>query len=543
MNAPAERGHPGRSGSSAMAALDHSVASPADAAAAGRMPALRAALLALGAVASFHLGFTFAPLCWLVLAYLGCLFALRRVATARQAFYFGLAVGLGVFVPQMTFLWGIFGPAAAPLWLILAFFHGVFLLMLNRVEVRLGPKWAVWLAPVLWCGIEYFRSEVWWLRFAWFTAGSIVRTLPGDLLLSSFGVYGVGAVAMLLVVLPVAVLRPRRPLLNIGTTALVSFVLFLLLVPMPSNLPKVTKLKVAGIQLEFPGPPEILIALDRVAKAHPEAELLMLSEYTFDGPVPDSVKAWCQRNRKWLVAGGKLPVAETERGLPGRSASAATNGLDNSKAPTADGAAAARMAARRPLSEPSAGDGERYFNTAFVISTNGEVVFTQAKSVPIQFFKDGEPAREQRVWDSPWGRLGIAICYDVSYRRVMDALIRQGAQALLIPTMDVEQWGEPEHRLNARMARLRAAEYGVPIFRVASSGISQIINPGGHEEVAAPFPGPGEIIAGELRLRKRSGSVPLDAWFAPACTVATGGVMVGLGALAWRERRLRKEAA
>ena len=114
---------------------------------AGRLSYVAAALLALTAVASFHLAFLFAPLCWLVLAYLGCLFALRRVVTARQAFYVGLAVGLGVFVPQMGFLWGIFGPAAVPLWLILAFFHGLFLLLLHRVEVRLGTKWSCLTAP------------------------------------------------------------------------------------------------------------------------------------------------------------------------------------------------------------------------------------------------------------------------------------------------------------------------------------------------------------------------------------------------------------
>lgn len=457
---------------------------------AGRLSYTKAALLALGAGASFHLAFTFAPLCWLVLAYLGCLFELRRVSTARQAFYYGLAVGLGVFVPQMTFLWTIFGPAAIPLWLILAFFHGLFLLVLHRVEVRLGTKWAVWLAPVLWCGIEYFRSEVWWLRFAWFAAGSVLDSSPRPNWW--FGVYGAGLLLFQLAQLAIFLIRliaRKRSLADWPTVA--CWVLLAVLLPAFFVASKAShrQINVAGIQLEFPGPPEVVIALDRLAKAHPEAELLMLSEYTFDGPVPDSVKAWCKRNGKWLVAGGKQPIA-----------------------------------------------GERYYNTAFVISTNGEVVFSQAKSRPIQFFKDGEPAREQRVWDSPWGKLGIAICYDVSYRRVTDELIRQGARALLVPTMDVEQWGEHEHRLNARMARLRAAEYGVPVFRVASSGISQLIRANGTEAAAAPFPGPGEMIAGELRL-SRGGSLPVDRWLAPACSLATGGVIVMLLLAYWQERR------
>ena len=478
----------------------------------------KAALLALGAVAAFQLAFTFAALCWLVLAYLGCLFALRQVATARQAFYIGMAVGLGVFVPQMAFLWVIFGAAAIPLWVILALFHGLFLLLLNRVEVRLGTKWSVWFAPVLWCGIEYFRSEVWWLRFAWFTAGSVLPHWTGTLL-GIFGVYGVSFVHFAFVAW--WKIKPRRvELLILMTVALVG--MSILLPMLASSRASRSTLSVAGIQLEFPGPPEVLVALDRLARRHPEAELLMLSEYTFDGPVPDSVKAWCQRNRKWLVAGGKELVAVR---------SSRRKAAPNNSSPQSN----SRPKPSLSLLTSAATEGP-YYNTAFVISTNGEVVFTQAKSVPIQFFKDGEPALTQRVWDSPWGKLGIAICYDVSYRRVMDELIRQGAQALLIPTMDVEQWGEHQHRLNARMARLRAAEYGVPIFRVASSGISQVIRADGSEAATAPFPGPNEMIAGELRLRRGGGNLPLDRWLAPACTFVTALVMLWLGWLAWRGR-------
>lgn len=481
-------------------------------------PALRlrwwqAVALAVGAVASFHLAFMVPALCWLVLAYLGCLFALRRLATARQAFYVGLAIGVGVFVPQMGFLWTIFQAAAIPLWLILALFHAAFLLLLNRVEFRLGTKWAVILAPVLWCGIEYFRSEVWWLRFAWFTAGAVWDMEWSGDWLNYVGIYGLGFLSMLL-----AALLDGKPVRIVPT-----FALLLIWALGQSTIHRVFDrgIPVAGLQLEFPAVPDVLTGLDKLAKAHPEAELLMLSEYTFaDGPPPASVKAWCKRNAKWLVVGGKQPIETGSR--------------------RGDEADAPAHAPLRLLT--SAAAKERFYNTAFVISTNGEVVFTQAKLRPIQFFADGEPAPSQRVWDSPWGKLGIAICYDASYRQVTDELIRQGAIALLIPTMDVEQWGEHQHRLNARMARLRAAEYRVPIFRVASSGISQIIDRTGREIATAPFPGQGEMIAGELRWTAKGGSVPLDAWLAPACTWATGGVMLWIGALGWRDRRNRKAA-
>jgi apolipoprotein N-acyltransferase len=118
----------------------------------------------------------------------------------------------------------------------------------------------------------------------------------------------------------------------------------------------------------------------------------------------------------------------------------------------------------------------------------------------------------------------------------MDGLIRQGAVALLIPTMDVEHWGAHEHGLNARMAVIRAAEYRVPIFRVASSGISQLIDRDGHEVATAPFPGPGETLAGTLALAGATPGVPPDAWLAPACTAAAAAMVLWL-AIASRPSR------
>ena len=146
------------------------------------------------------------------------------------------------------------------------------------------------------------------------------------------------------------------------------------------------------------------------------------------------------------------------------------------------GAAITRNISSSAGSIPST-DVEGITNTAFVIGPEGEVIFKQAKSVPIQFFSDGLPAPEQKVWDSPWGKIGICICYDLSYTRVTDPLIRLGARALIVPTMDVERWGRT---LEARTACASCAGAcggipGVPIFRVASSGISQLVAANGLE--------------------------------------------------------------
>jgi apolipoprotein N-acyltransferase len=197
--------------------------------------------------------------------------------------------------------------------------------------------------------------------------------------------------------------------------------------------------------------------------------------------VPDSLKNWCREHSRFLVVGGK-------------------DFLDNES---------------------------DYYNTAFVVGTNGEIVFKQVKCVPIQFFKDGLPAPKQEVWNSPWGKIGFCICYDLSYTRVTDELVRQGAQLLIVPTMDVESWGQHQHELHSRVTPVRAAEYGIPIFRVASSGISQAVSADGQVVAQTSMPGNGEIFSAQLRLPMH-GALPVDRYLAPICTGITAVMVVVL---------------
>jgi apolipoprotein N-acyltransferase len=167
-------------------------------------------------------------------------------------------------------------------------------------------------------------------------------------------------------------------------------------------------------------------------------------------------------------------------------------------------------------------------------------VFKQVKSVPIQFFKDGLPAPEQKVWDSPWGKIGICICYDLSYTRVTDALVRQGAQMLIVPTMDVADWGQHQHELHARIAPVRAAEYGIPIFRVASSGISQGVTSSGQVQSSAPYPGDGETIFFGARISDK-GSVPPDRLLGPLCVFVTSTFVMRQILGSFRRKPVRAE--
>ena len=57
---------------------------------------------------------------------------------------------------------------------------------------RVGPKWGWLLIPFLWTGLEYFRSELYYLRFSWLNTGYAFAGAPWQGGFKLVGVYGVG---------------------------------------------------------------------------------------------------------------------------------------------------------------------------------------------------------------------------------------------------------------------------------------------------------------------------------------------------------------
>jgi apolipoprotein N-acyltransferase len=110
----------------------------------------------------------------------------------------------------------------------------------------------------------------------------------------------------------------------------------------------------------------------------------------------------------------------------------------------------------------------------------------------------------------------------------MDDFVRQGAQGLIVPTMDLTSWGSYERRmLHGRMAPTRSAEYGIPAFGVWSSGVSQLTDRTGRVIATAGYPGQGDMISGPFDLAA-PGRVPMDRWLAMGCTIGTGMFVVWL---------------
>ena len=123
---------------------------------------------------------------------------------------------------------------------------------------------------------------------------------------------------------------------------------------------------------------------------------------------------------------------------------------------------------------------DRAANRSFLISPKGDVL---ARYDKIHMFDvdlaDGEYYRESRtycpgeqavLYDLPWGRLGLTICYDLRFPALYRALAEAGATMLAIPSAFTQQTGEAHWHV---LIRARAIENGCFVFAAAQSGMHE----------------------------------------------------------------------
>ena len=129
----------------------------------------------------------------------------------------------------------------------------------------------------------------------------------------------------------------------------------------------------------------------------------------------------------------------------------------------------------------------RPYNTAVVFGPDGSRKAVYRKIHLFGF--DGGEARaftpgppEPVVWDSPWGPLGLATCYDLRFPELFRAQVDRGAVAFLVPT------GWPTVRI-ARwdvLAQARAIENQAWLIGVNAVGKHAGFEMGGHSLVVKP---------------------------------------------------------
>src|SRR5262245_28235345 len=79
------------------------------------------------AIATFHVAYELFPP--LIFVFLLCMYRLGHTASRPPAMYSGWLLGLAIYGPQLAFFWNIFGVGALGLWLVLATWLSVYLVL------------------------------------------------------------------------------------------------------------------------------------------------------------------------------------------------------------------------------------------------------------------------------------------------------------------------------------------------------------------------------------------------------------------------------
>ncbi|MFH1620259.1 MAG: apolipoprotein N-acyltransferase, partial [bacterium] len=439
-------------------------------------------------------------LAWVALVPL--LWAVLNSPDAKSAANLAGFSGLIFYGISLHWLVRVFGPAAFAFWCIFALWmalHSALLwLSWNRCDLW-GEKFKELLWPlsagIIWCGLEYFRSEVWWLECSWLALGYSQTSAPALFQFCSIsGIYGLSAVIVAANSSFVLLFKRRR--IPAAITAAM-----LLLLPLWGKhriktfpIRQGKKLSVALVQEETYTLKRLSsLSLEEEAK---EADLLVWPEYSFF--VPYGREDIYLKLLKKELRGTKSTAVIGSATLP-----------DELKK-------------------------NKLRNFAWVISKDGDSLGRYDKLHPIPYVekhlfrksKSLAPNHSPAPVDSHLGKLGIQICYDLDFEDGTRRMARQNAGILVVPNLDPLEWGKWQHLQHSGMSTARAVESGLWLARAASSGSSQIIDPLGRVIASLPV-GYSGVLTGTAYMLKPGTFYSAWGWlFAPACLFFTLLVLV-----------------
>jgi len=153
-----------------------------------------------------------------------------------------------------------------------------------------------------------------------------------------------------------------------------------------------------------------------------------------------------------------------------------------------------------PAGEPGSEGEERLANRSFLVDAAGGIV---ARYDKIHMFDidlpGGESYRESNAYrpggqtvvaETPWGRLGMTVCYDVRFPQLYRALAHAGADFLAVPSVFTVPTGRAHWHV---LLRARAIENGAFVFAPAQWGEHTAGRRSyGHSLIVDPW---GEVLA------------------------------------------------
>lgn len=125
-------------------------------------------------------------------------------------------------------------------------------------------------------------------------------------------------------------------------------------------------------------------------------------------------------------------------------------------------------------------------NTSVFIGPEGQVLATYRK-IHLFGFAEGEPALmtagdELVTVDTPWGRVGLATCYDLRFPEMFRRLLDAGSSMVIVPAA----WPAPRVGHWTVLAQARAIENQTVVVALNCSGQQGGKTMGGHSLVVDP---------------------------------------------------------
>lgn len=413
---------------------------------------------------------------WLVFPGLVGFLASLHGQHGTRARVLGLLFGYAAFAVGLSWVWNIFAQLSVALWAVMAAFPAAFAHFQGRAFLRGISGWKlVAFTAINWGAWEFIRAEIMPLKFPWMTVGLAIGP---NVLLPWIGVYLVGFI----VVFATAALTGR--MWKIAGAALAALIAAVLLSrPHPAPAPgEKGVVKVAGVQLEN-------VTIDDFIKATrsmpDDIGHVVWPEYAVPYDIRRDARDWrllldlCQERNITLTFG--------TQSRPG-------------------------------------GGGNKWFNIALTMDATG-ALGEHTKVHTVHMFDDGTPGEVAATITAPPGTFGTPICFDCDYEGIVRRMVAAGAEYIVVPTMDAEPWSTRQHVQHAELARIRAGENGRWIFVVATSGVSQLIDPAGHLHARLGAMERGTI-QGALKRENRITFYTRLGWILPWC-------VLGLASVAW----------
>jgi nitrilase len=183
-----------------------------------------------------------------------------------------------------------------------------------------------------------------------------------------------------------------------------------------------------------------------------ERQMCTLREHQGDGPLQNFISQMARRHGVWLV-GGTIPMEASD----GAKVRAASLVFDNQ----------GRMVARY--------DKIHLFDVQLVESDER---YEESNTI--------EPGDQTLVVDTPFGRLGIAICYDLRFPELFRKLMAQGAEIFVVPSAFTAITGKAHWETLVRARAIEnlafvvaAAQGGYHLNGRETHGHSMIVDPWG----------------------------------------------------------------